>query len=208
MNKTKIDWPGLTHTWNPVVGCKTGCSYCYGKRLNNRFKWIENWDEPQFYPERLFDPMDKKPSKIFVGSMCDLFGPWIPDKWIQETIEVTRTCIQHEFMFLTKYPKRYTEFKFPENCWLGTSVEKWDGPDGRNASRIRAMSGFYRNIGIRKFISIEPLLGTWSGITFHDFNLIIVGAMTGPGAIKPEKEWIESINHSNVHYKDNIKPYM
>jgi len=53
MNKTKIDWQNpkegwkLDFTWNPVIGCKHGCSYCYAKKLNDRFKFIENWNEPQ-----------------------------------------------------------------------------------------------------------------------------------------------------------------
>ena len=43
LNKTKIDWPGLTHTWNPVVGCRHNCYYCYAKKMNDRFKWIDDW---------------------------------------------------------------------------------------------------------------------------------------------------------------------
>ena len=51
MNKTKIEW--CDYTWNPVVGCKTGCDYCYAERMNKRFKWIKDWKEPEFFPERL-----------------------------------------------------------------------------------------------------------------------------------------------------------
>ncbi len=46
MNKTKIEW--TDYTWNPVVGCKNGCWYCYAKRMNDRFGWIEDWNKPQF----------------------------------------------------------------------------------------------------------------------------------------------------------------
>jgi len=45
MNRTKIDWPGLGYTWNPVIGCKRNCSYCYAKRMNTRFKWIPDWNK-------------------------------------------------------------------------------------------------------------------------------------------------------------------
>ena len=68
MQKTKIEW--CDYTWNPVVGCKHGCSYCYARKISTRFNG--NF-EPTFYPKRLNDKMPKKPSKIFVCSMADLF---------------------------------------------------------------------------------------------------------------------------------------
>ena len=207
MNRTKIDWPELDYTWNPVVGCKTGCEYCYAKRMNNRFKWIPDWKEPRLFAERLNQPNKvKKQSRIFVGSMCDLFGPWISDLWIRTILEIVRLTPRHEFMFLTKYPERYKEFSFPDNVWLGTSVEKWDGINGVNVKRLIAMSG--HNLNCRNFVSIEPLLGDWGDIYFPNFDLVIVGAMTGPGAIEPKKEWIDSIDHFYIHYKDNIKKYL
>ena len=74
-------------SWNPVVGCKHGCNYCYAKKMNDRFKWIKEWDKPKFFKERLQEPFKvKKPSKIFVGSMCDLFGDWIPEEWIEVSL--------------------------------------------------------------------------------------------------------------------------
>ena len=51
MNKTKIDW--CDATVNPVMGCPRGCEYCYARKLNTRFKWVEDWGKPQFFPERL-----------------------------------------------------------------------------------------------------------------------------------------------------------
>jgi protein gp37 len=76
MNKTSIEW--CDFTWNPVVGCKHGCPYCYAKKINDRFKFIPEWTAPRLFPDRLSEPsMLKKRSRIFVGSMCDLFGDWI-----------------------------------------------------------------------------------------------------------------------------------
>ena len=67
MNKTKIDW--CTHTLNPVVGCTFNCPYCYARRLNDRFKWIDDWNKPQFFPERLKELYTKKPKIIFMNSI-------------------------------------------------------------------------------------------------------------------------------------------
>jgi len=201
LNKTKIEW--CDFTFNPVVGCKHGCSYCYAKRMNDRFKWIPKWNEPKFYPERCNDKMPDKPSKIFVGSMCDLFGDWINAEWIFMTLRVARENPQHTFQFLTKNPKRYLEFDFPKNCWLGTTI---DGTEkaGIRKSRIDWLTDKHNY----KFVSIEPLLGDVSDVDLSGVNLVIVGAMTGRGAIPPQEEWIKSIAHKNIFWKSNIKKYL
>lgn len=211
MNRTKIEW--ADYTFNPVVGCygpdgtkekPNNCKYCYAKRIAKRF-FKDNPDfEPRFYPERLKEPYwVKKPSKIFVCSMADLFGDWVSSFWIDDILEVVRNNPRHTFQFLTKNPKRYLEFDFPENCWLGATIESEDF--------------FYRKgfLGIKKiknnnytFVSIEPILGEFSPIFFQNLDLVIVGAMTGPNAIVPKKEWIKSIKHPNIFWKNNIKKYL
>ena len=160
---------------------------------------IPKWEEPVFFPGRLGEPAKvKKPSIIFVGSMCDLFGDWVPNNWIIDTIKTCRENPQHTFMFLTKNPKRYAEFEFPDNCMLGATITK------PSNDKIGSLYGHSN----QTFISIEPLLGDFTGHEFTDIDLVIVGAMTGPGAIKPKKEWIDSIKHHNIFYKENIKQYM
>ncbi len=211
MNKTKIEW--TDYTWNPVVGCKNGCSYCYAKRMNDRFKWIPKWEEPQFYFERLKEAYKlKKPSKIFVGSMADLFGDWVNVDWIKLVLEVAEDNPRHTFQFLTKNPKRYLEFEFPENCWLGTTLTGEYSQGFIESCRLVNLENTGRMKGIFTFISIEPLLGNlkkWGDDDkFDNIDLVIVGAMTGQGAIKPKKEWIESIKHQNIFYKDNIKKFL
>jgi protein gp37 len=127
MNRTKIDWPGLSYSWNPVVGCKHNCDYCYAKKLNDRFKFIPDWENPQFFPERLNDPYKvKKPSTIFVGSMCDLFERWINPDWVYQVIQVCKDNPQHTFMFLTKNHVGYNGFTFPDNCMLGITMTRGD----------------------------------------------------------------------------------
>jgi protein gp37 len=82
MQKTKIDWCDMTV--NPVIGCSRGCEYCYAKKLNSRFKWIADFDKPEFRPGQLEKLKVKKPKAVFIGSMCDLFADDIPDEWISE----------------------------------------------------------------------------------------------------------------------------
>lgn len=216
MQKTTIDWPGLTHTWNPVVGCKHGCSYCYARTLHNgrhrasldgKLKNLPQYKKLfhafQWFPNRLYGPGSKrKPAKIFVGSMCDLFGEWVPSGIIKAVIDVAEDCPRHEFMFLTKNPKRYRDFIFPKNCWLGTTVIKGN----KLNDMINLTLGEVR--GIRTFLSIEPLVGSFEDVDLMHYDLVIVGAMTGFMPVEPKGEWIKSIRHRNIHYKENIRRYL
>lgn len=203
MNKTKIEWTDFT--WNPLVGCKNSCWYCFAKRLNDRFGWLKVFTEPKFYPERLGEPYNlKKPSKIFVCSMADLFGDWVDYLRILQVIQVANDNPQHTFQFLTKNPKRYLEFDFPKNCWLGITIT--------NSQEAGKLFDLLQKNNY-KFVSIEPLLGGF-GKEFNKFltivDLVIVGAMTGMGKknVIPKKEWIDSIKHPNIFYKDNIKKFL
>lgn len=202
MNKTKIEW--TDYTWNPVTGCKHNCPYCYAKKISNRF--YGNF-EPTFHPERLKEPYKlKKPNKIFVVSMGDLFGEWVPKEWIEQIITVAKENPQHIFQFLTKNPIRYvqlntTRLSFPKNCWLGTTVNTQE--DTKRILNLNCMSGVNKI-----FVSFEPLLGE---INYPPlFNWVIIGAQTNP-ELQPKKEWVQNIindawgRNIPVFLKDNLK---
>ena len=127
MQKSKIEW--TDKTWNPVTGCLHDCPYCYARGIARRFgdKTAEdgichfvgvpyrkgvNCDgdiipypygfDPTFHRYKLEAPKKvKKPSTVFVGSMCDLFGSWIPDSWIQEVFAACVAAPQHKYIFLS-----------------------------------------------------------------------------------------------------------
>lgn len=223
LNKTNIEWCDLT--WNPVVGCLHNCKdangkpYCYADKLHtmrhkaymqgklqNFPQYAKPFKEPQFFKNRLNEPFKlRKPSTIFVVSMGDLFGTWIPNEWIEQVIHIATSNRQHKFMFLTKNPKRYLEFQFTENCWLGTTVEKWEEKDRVKQLMIASIRHPKCN---KTFVSVEPLLSDMSNVDFTGINLVIAGADTSPGAKPPKSEWIESIFHDNIFYKSNIKRFM
>lgn len=192
MNKTKIEWvvdpdgsPG--YTWNPVTGCRHGCEYCYAEKIAKRFK---GHFKPTFYRTRLHHPFKrKKPTTFFVGSMSDLFGKWFPDTVIEDVLKTAWQCTQHKFLFLTKNPKRYKNFEFPSNCWLGTTVTSMD-----DAWRINKMRKLDNN-----FLSCEPLLGDLSGADLRGIKWIIIGSLNRNGRAVPmdkggtRKEWVEAL---------------
>lgn len=188
MNRTKIEW--TDYSWNPITGCKHGCWYCYAKKLTQRFKKIFPYGfEPTFYPERLKEPWEcKKPSKIFVCSIADLFAPWTPKAWRNAVLQSVAQCpIPHIFQLLTKNPERCLEYAFKENVWVGTTVTN-ENEDWRNIEEIKKIDASVR------FVSFEPLLGQFP----HDISLkglqwIIIGKLTGSKRIKIQDKWVNDI---------------
>ncbi len=168
------------------------------------------WFEPTFHKYRLDEPLNrKKPAKIFVCSMGELFGNWIPAEWIEKVLDVVKQCSRHTFQFLTKNPYRYKEFDFPENCWLGTTIE---GNDEENT--YHRYWGLYEKQKNIQFISFEPLLGAKEFENMLEYinwlDWIIIGSQTGPRAKQPKKEWVQAIlDACNYHdipvfLKDNL----
>ncbi len=202
MNRTKIEWTDFT--WNPVTGCLHGCPYCYARRLaKGLLKHRYNGFKPTFWPERLHEPYKlKKPSKIFVCSMADLFGSWVPQNWVWKIFRVIWDLPHHQFQILTKAPnnihaffpwptstslERYQGKHLPNNLWLGTTVEHQGA-----IWRIRWIADPGVSHQGPRFISFEPLIGPVYPV-LHDIDWIIIGAQTGPGAKPPKPEWVESI---------------
>lgn len=199
MNITNIDWPGLTHTWNPIFGCEHGCTYCYARkvaetRLKGDFK-------PRLHAERLKDPelKSKKHRVVFVGSMSDMWGAWVPAEWINKVLDVIKENPQHTFMFLTKNPARYQEFFIPDNAWIGASITGEDHNVDRNRVQQLELGGGVDSDGMdtKRFLSIEPLLGPiGAGLGFFErpkIQLMIAGLLTGGKQQFPKQEWLADI---------------
>lgn len=213
MNKTKIDW--CDSTWNPVTGCQHGCEYCYARGIANRFGFHASEPDinervllecpvsagkkvpypfdfqPTFHRYRLNDYIGKQGRNIFVCSMADLFGNWVPDSWIDEVFDTCEKAPQHNYLFLTKNPERYVDLALRENLpekgnmWYGSTMTE---PD---------MESFFSEYH-KTFWSIEPILKPFRRMEESKKQLpdwIIVGAETGRRKDKviPKREWIEDI---------------
>lgn len=184
MNKTAIEW--CDYTWNPVVGCIRGCKYCYARRIHNRFSKTPFW-EIHFFPERLVDPLRRKaPATIFVGSMSDV-EYWEPD-WLYEILEVCDACPQHTFMFLSKSPGAYIGQEWPANTMQGLTITSCQNGFERDAIEWFLGQGNTP----RPFLSVEPLLGNVDYLPVSGIEMIIAGAMTGPGATPVREYWLRS----------------
>lgn len=165
--------------------------------------------KPTLHRYRLGDPVKmKKPQRIFVGSMADLFGAWVPDAWIKAVFDACLKAPQHTYLFLTKNPQRYYdllnagELPAQGNFWYGSTVTK------------EGAEFFSGPIRYHTFLSVEPLLESLNaGLgSFGAAEWIIVGAMTGPGSKdhQPRREWLENIveaagiTHAPVFMKGNL----
>jgi protein gp37 len=208
-----IEW--AKWTWNPVTGCKFGCQYCYARDIANRFN--ANGFEPTFHEDRLDMPKNTKIPKeaatdvgfknVFVCSMADLFGDWVPEAWIEKVLNAVRENPQWNYLLLTKNPKRFIKIDFPDNCWVGTTVDVQHrvGP---------AMDAFRQIKATVKFLSCEPLQ---EHLIFDDmsmFDWIIIGGRSKSSNMpegQPEEEWVEELvmqarkNNLSVYFKPNLK---
>ncbi len=217
-NKTNKNVGWAAYTWSPVTGCLGPdgdgklCSYCYAKKMTERFGQSF---EPTFHPERLAAPQNTPVPKIgntrvFVCSMGELFGPWIPDEWILQILDAVRANPQWTFLFLTKYPGRLPVLDWPRNAWIGATVDRQE----RVHETINSFS-YLRKMEIKNklFISCEPMLEKIGIPSFGWLSIdwLIVGALSkGKQKIQPERDWVEFLftrarqYEVPVWFKDNL----
>ena len=158
--------------------------------------------DPTFHRYKLDEPQRwKKPRNIFVCSMADLFGEWVPDAWIREVFEACEAAPQHRYLFLTKNGKRYKELYEKGIMPMGMHAwNKWFGCTVEKETDEFFFNNLYGNgIDHQGFLSIEPMLSDFEpGVIDQDatgIKWVIVGAETGnrKGKISPQKVWVEHI---------------
>lgn len=222
-DKTGIEWTDAT--WNPVTGCdrtSPGCDNCYALKMAARLKRMgqanyQNDGDPRTsgpgfavtcHAHMLDQPMRwRRPRRIFVNSMSDLFHPEVPFEFIARVFGVMCAAEHHTFQVLTKRPQRmaalmaddrlqvyvnqelgytkaYSTWPLP-NVWLGTSVES-DRYSFR-ADHLRATSAAVR------FISAEPLLGPLPSLDLTGIDWLIVGGESGPGSRPMHADWAREL---------------
>lgn len=148
--------------------------------------------DPTFHRYKLDEPQKwKKPRTIFVCSMADLFGEWVPDKWIREVFEACDAAPQHRYLFLTKNPARYVDLY--ERAILPVGKQYWYGTTVTSAD----MPFFYSRMpddNPHTFVSIEPIMCKLPRAKDLP-EWIIIGAETGnrKGKVIPEKAWVDGI---------------
>ena len=199
-NKSAIEWTDAT--WNPVTGCTKitrGCDNCYAERLAERFRGtpghpFENGFDLTLRPERLSQPLSwKRPRRVFVNSMSDLFHKKIPAEFIDHVFDAMEVADQHIFQVLTKrslimknyLQRRYGQSAVPRHIWCGVSIE-----DRMATARIHHLQTAPVTV---RFLSIEPLLGPVGDIDLEGISWVIVGGESGPNARPMKQCWVLDI---------------
>lgn len=209
MAETQIEWTDAT--WNPVAGCSimsSGCTNCYAMQMARRleamgvdkYKGLTRksgkrtiWTGVVNEDHKALDvPLKwRKPRKIFVNSMSDLFHDEVSDAFIMKVWDVMRSTPRHSYQILTKRPDRMRDlmrsknFEILPNVWLGTSVE-----DNQVLHRIDELRDVPAAI---RFISFEPLIGPIGDMDLSSIDWAIVGGESGPAARPIVEDWIDDI---------------
>lgn len=206
------------YTWNPTGGCLHGCTWkmpdgsvtqCYAKTIAEKFKqgYPHGFEHHYWRPGELDAPRKlKEPAGIFVGSMADLFGKWVPCEHISQILFAMSQAHWHTFQTLSKYPLRIPEFNpFPANTWVGVSLpagHMMNEKGGANALKAYLRKMTEIQAGVR-FMSIEPLwfdvapvFSAW--LSEHDklpFEWAIIGAASnGRRLYQPKPEWVRDLH--------------
>lgn len=194
--RSLIEW--TESTWNPVTGCSkvsAGCLHCYAERLAHRLQSMGN---PRYvngfrvtlHPDLLELPLRwRKPRRIFVNSMSDLYHEEVPDEFILEVFRVMNKAEQHTFQILTKRAERLVQIapkvKWTPNIWQGVTVE-----NKKTTYRIRLLRKVPSAV---RFLSCEPLLESLPDLDLSAIHWVIVGGESGPNARPMLPEWVRDI---------------
>lgn len=191
-----IEWTDAT--WNPVTGCtqvSPGCDHCYALTFAERFRGVPNHPYEQgfdlkLWPGRLELPRRwKKPRRIFVNSMSDLFHADVPDEFIRHVFDTMVQANQHTYQILTKRPQRLARLgqslPWPPHIWMGVSVESNDY--AWRADYLRRIPAAVR------FISAEPLIGPVDKLNLEDLHWVITGGESGYGHRPCDPDWVRDV---------------
>lgn len=193
ISKSKIEY--LTHCWNFQRGCLNPLSVCptmgtcWARSLADRFN--KGVFAPSFKIGVLVAGFPMKPARIGVCYTGDLFGPWVDSGIIEKAKTRVWSHPEHTFLFLTKNPQRYAEFNpWPDNAWVGCSIT-----GAETQERQMEMANYLLNADAKiRWISYEPMLGELQlRRSLKSLQWLVIGAQSGPGAVKPPLEWATDV---------------
>lgn len=225
------------YTWNPIGGCQHGCRWlmpdgqeavCYAEttadsiaRQTAGAAYGQGFAHHYWHSKRLYEPLRvTTPSKIFLDSMSDLMGHWVPDEQVQAVLDICGQASHHTFQLLTKNAPRLLKFTFPPNVWLGVSAPPSHFM-GKALSLAQQAAYVKRALAV---LAEFPTHVTWMSIEPLSFDMapllqgaglkwaVVGAASNGPRYYQPEPEHLRAVidvldaNHTAVFYKGNLRP--
>jgi len=198
---SRIEW--TESTWNPATGCtkvSPGCTHCYAERMAKRLKAMGQRNYVNGFALTLQEHMVeiplswRKPQTVFVNSMSDLFHKDVPLSFIQRVFDVILKANWHTFQLLTKRSERLVKLNsklhWPENLWVGVSVE--------NADYKYRIDDLRQSDACVKFLSCEPLLGPLDAIDLSEIDWVVVGGESGPHSRPMDPDWVREIRNQCI----------
>ncbi len=196
-----IEW--TDSTWNPVRGCtkiSPGCKHCYAERFAERFRGVaghpfERGFDLRLIPEKLDAPLLwRRPRRIFVNSMSDLFHEDVPVDYIARVGAVMRRADWHTYQVLTKRHERMRALLSGELRWMASLAHVWFGVSVEDREHgLPRIDALRRTPASLRFLSVEPLLEDLGEIDLSGIDWVIAGGESGPGARRMEERWVMSL---------------
>ncbi len=201
-NYTAIEWTDAT--WNPTTGCtkiSKGCQNCYAERFAERFRGtsghpFEQGFDLKLWPARISLPLSwRRPRRVFVNSMSDLFHSSVPTEFISQVFDTMEKANHHIYQVLTKrgeimrdfINRRYPDKAAPPHIWLGVSVE--------NRKTVSRIDHLQETNASGRFLSVEPLLERLGMIDLTGIHWVIVGGESGPRHRPLKAEWVREVRN-------------
>lgn len=210
MTDTSIEWTDTT--WNPTTGCdriSSGCDNCYALTMARRLKAMgqakyqtdgdPRTSGPGFglavHEDTLNTPFTwRKPRRVFVNSMSDLFHARVPLDFVRRVFEVIEATPQHTYQVLTKrasrLPKVADKLPWPRNLWMGVSVE--------SADELHRIDDLRKVPAEVRFLSCEPLIGSLGDLDLEGIHWLICGGESGPRVRPMHPDWARSLRDQCV----------
>lgn len=207
-----IEW--ARWSWNPVTGCEHDCVYCYARDIAETL-YLTKF-APALWPGSITasrntsvpkDKAEEDPSyrNVFLCSMADLFGRWVPREWIDRILREAGDNSQWNFLCLTKNPQRVADFVFPDNVWIGTTVDRQE--------RVRGAEEAFIKVRCKtKWLSCEPLLAPLRFSRMNVFQWVVIGGASRSertSAWRPPMDWLVGVHVQarkaglRIYYKTN-----